>query len=823
MSNKACTPGGDGSVITPFCTISAAAAVVEPGQTVLVQPGTYAEAVTLTRSGTEAAPIVFRAVTGPGGIVTVDGSGSAAAAFTVAGVNDVEIEGFRLVGGARMTPLVVDGSDRVTVDGITTMPSRAPAALHLTGGSSGVTVVRSMLANQPGVAPSLLIDDGVAGATVASNQLTYGGLLVAGAPGTSIVNNTVLTSCVAGIVADASPGVSIENNIVRTNMTREAYASPATATAIAVSASSVNGTVADHNLIDPITGGALYSWNGTAHQDVPSFQQASGQGEGDLAADPMVGPRLGGYLGWHRTDPASPAVDSADATARGVTATDFLDNPRTDNPQVADTGVGYHDRGAVEVQGDRRGGERSLRRKAGGDPLTVTATNAPEYVWPVNGRGGLVAYKFDGDLFWRVTETRTLDHTFRQAGHRCVRTWFSDNRFRSYSPGYEQQFCTVVGAHYTPVAPTRLLDTRAAIGTTTTTPVSPNSEILLSVPQIGGVPAAEISSAVLNVTVTQPTAAGFVTVYPDRGSAPGASNVNFVAKETVPNLVTVQMDTGGIRFRNTSSGTVHLVADLQGFYSRLGSGLKPVTPTRVLDTRTGSPIGGNGNLRLDLSAKLPADATAAILNVTVTKPTANGVLKVYPDGSPVPVASNLNFVTGQTIPNLVIVPVVAGRVMIRNASAGTTHVVADLAGYFGSAASGADQSFVPRWPSRVADTRNGLGWEGRSVAKPLSPRESDRFTPVSEPWEWCDGGCPPATAAVLNLTVTTPAAAGVLTAHPADAAAPTASNVNFVAGETASNLAVVKVGADGRVAVFNNSSGSTHIIVDQSGNFIAAP
>ena len=54
--------------------------------------------------------------------------------------------------------------------------------------------------------------------------------------------------------------------------------------------------------------------------------------------------------------------------------------------------------------------------------------------------------------------------------------------------------------------------------------------------------------------------------------------------------------------------------------------------------------------------------TAVALNVTVTAPSSSGVLTVYPDGLARPVASNMNWVPGQTVPNLVIVPVVNGTV-----------------------------------------------------------------------------------------------------------------------------------------------------------------
>ncbi|MEK8109012.1 hypothetical protein NKG94_37750 [Micromonospora sp. M12] len=84
----------DGSVDRPYCTISAAAAVAQPGQTVLVQTGSYPEKVVVTRSGTSGAPITFRAVNGPNGFVTV-GAPSGANAFSLVGVHDVRVEASR--------------------------------------------------------------------------------------------------------------------------------------------------------------------------------------------------------------------------------------------------------------------------------------------------------------------------------------------------------------------------------------------------------------------------------------------------------------------------------------------------------------------------------------------------------------------------------------------------------------------------------------------------------------------------------------------------------------------------------------------------------
>ncbi|MGQ5259184.1 hypothetical protein ACTWLT_00350 [Micromonospora sp. ZYX-F-536] len=821
VSSQDCTPGADGSEEAPYCTISAAAAVVQPGQTVLVRPGNYPESVTVTRSGAEGAPITFRAVNGGNGPIIVGNIGDTVVGtvFTLTGVHDVVVEGFVLEDTANAAPVVVNASTRVTVNDIAAHGSRAPAVVHVTGNSSDVTISRAWLVQSGG--PTIRIDPGVSGTVVVNNQLYFGGLLATDATGTVVTNNTVLTNCVRGIdVVGSSTGLSIQNNVVRTNLFHSACRTPQDAVAIAVAVPSPTGTVTDYNLIDPISGGPVYQWAGIAYSDLSLFQATIGQGGHDLAADPLIGggATAGGLRSYLPANPASPAVDSANASAPGVTRTDMFGNPHSDNPAVPNTGTGngFHDRGAIETQDSPKDGQYDLRQRPGDDSFAVTATGIPQYGWPVDGEGAAIAYGFDGARYSRVTSVRTLPHSFRQAGQGCVYIAISYDGFRGTEPKRGTR-CTTVGTRYTPSAPTRLLDTRAAIGTATTTPVPANGEVNVPIPAVDGVPAADIIAVVLNLTVTAPTRPGFISVRASGGEI-GSSSVNFVANETVPNLVMTKVQGGVVRLVNRSGGTVHLIADLQGVYGRQGSGFKSLDPARVLDTRTGTaiPLAANGERRLDLSGKLPADATAAILNITVTGPTTAGVLSVYPDGAPVPLVSNLNFAARQTIPNLAVVPVVAGKVVIRNASSGTTHVVADLAGYFGSAASGADQTYVP-WEGRIADSRDDSGW-----LRVMHPGPFPAFAAGGAPLckSWCGSPNVPVTAAVLNLTVTGPTVAGVLTAYPRGAVRPTASNVNFVAGETASNLAVVRA-ADGYVDVFNNSSGTAHLIADQAGYFVA--
>jgi len=109
-----------------------------------------------------------------------------------------------------------------------------------------------------------------------------------------------------------------------------------------------------------------------------------------------------------------------------------------------------------------------------------------------------------------------------------------------------------------------------------------------------------------------------------------------------------------------------------------------------LDTRVGTgaakaPVGAGQTLVLTVASAggLPGSGmSAVVLNITATGVTKPGYLTAWADGASRPSTSNLNFVAGQTVPNLVIVPVGAGKVDIYNGGSGTVQVIADTSGYF---------------------------------------------------------------------------------------------------------------------------------------------
>lgn len=242
-------------------------------------------------------------------------------------------------------------------------------------------------------------------------------------------------------------------------------------------------------------------------------------------------------------------------------------------------------------------------------------------------------------------------------------------------------------AGFTGMTPTRILDTRFGVGLLGPFGANQTRNVLVA---DAGAPA-DADAVVLNVTATQPTAAGFLTLYPAGDPLPLASNLNFVPNLTVANLVTVKVGTNGEVAILNSAGTTHVVADLVGYYKTgTGANLTAITPTRVLDTRTGAgtPIASNATFSVDphvAGGSVPAvgNYSALIANVTATAPTQPGFVTVFPSDVTAPLASNLNFLANDTVPNLAEVRVGSdGKFKITNGSTGTVHVIVDVVGYF---------------------------------------------------------------------------------------------------------------------------------------------
>jgi len=829
---------GTGTAAQPFCTISQAAAQVLPGQTVQVAPGNYDETVDLTHSGTPSAPITFLADTTDGTSVQVGPSGAqSGSGLTLSGATDVVVRGFNAHSddAPGTAAISVVNSSNITLDRDTVQ--NGGTGVEVSGASSHVTISRSRFTSS--TAPGVQVDPGVTGTQVTDDDVLEAAdpdhpapsdITVNDAPQTVVTGNTLANDCAPAIdLQGASTGSTLDNNIIETaaqgldtNLNCPAT-DQADQTGITVAPDSAPQTLSDYNLISP-QGETPYTWAGTAYSTPAALTTATGQGSHDLLADPQIlwngatspNPQA---IDTFTLTATSPAIDSADADAPGELPTDILGYPREDDPAVPNTATGYDDRGAAELQGPLKtaGGAFSVTPNGPADPLGVTVSlTPPQPQWTANGPllpAQDISYEVDNDPFPIPLTNPDQDYTFARAGLHTV------HEASERGGGTSDQ--VVLGAGYTPVTPLRLLDTRYAIGTPTTTAVPPGGTITLPLTAITGIPAADISAVTANVTVTGATTDGSLTVYPQGTPAPTSSNLNFTQGQTIANLVTSSLGTGGLVFHNSSHGPVQVIADLQGYYSATGLPFKATAPTRLLDTRSGlgtpthtaAPIPAHGTLTLDLAGKLPTGTTAAVLNLTATAPTRNGFITAYPYGTKLPTTSNLDFTTGQTIPNLVTVPVLDGKVELYNGGSGTVHLIADLEGYYGPTSTGATTTYLPDGPVRIADTRNGTG---NVPAHAIPAHGSLTVYPTTLT---ADGTTATETSALLNITVTDPQHSGVLTVYTTGQPRPTTSNLNFTTGQTIPNLVSI-ADPTGGITIYNDSTGTVQLIVDQEGYYL---
>jgi hypothetical protein len=254
---------------------------------------------------------------------------------------------------------------------------------------------------------------------------------------------------------------------------------------------------------------------------------------------------------------------------------------------------------------------------------------------------------------------------------------------------------TGTGAGFTALEPMRVLDSRPAPETVGSyaTPWGAGTDREVTVAGVGTVPA-DAEAVVLNATVTGTSAESFLTVYPTGAARPTASNLNWKAGTTIPNAVTVKVGTDGKVNVFNNAGTANVIVDVVGWFETgTGDAFHPVDPVRFQDSRpapeqvgahaTPWGPGATRTVAVTTNGAVPAGAHAVLANVTVTSASAESFLTVWNAGATQPTASNLNWKTGTTIANAVTAKVGAGDAVSVYNNAGTVHVIADVAGWYG--------------------------------------------------------------------------------------------------------------------------------------------
>ena len=377
---------------------------------------------------------------------------------------------------------------------------------------------------------------------------------------------------------------------------------------------------------------------------------------------------------------------------------------------------------------------------------------------------------------------------------------------------------TAGGYEYKPVTPIRVLDTRKAIGVPKIAKVAPGGTVKLKLAGVDGVPSGA-AAVTLNVTVTNASSGGYVTAYPDGVAKPNASNVNFTQGQTVANLATVKLGSDGyVDLTNSGSGTIDLVADLQGYYTVNGDTYTAVN-NGSYEVLKSVAVPAGGTVTMSTSSVSLDSAAAVTLYLNVTHATAGGFITAYPDGSKLPNSSNVNFGTGQTAGNAATVAVGSdGEIDFTNSSSGSV----DLSVYvYGGFTSSYGAVYFPVDPTRYLDTRHAIGtFSGDVTSSGLVAYGAGQLEVNGS--GVMKGLVPQAaTAVAANITVTQPVHSGNLQVG-ATAGAGAALTTYFQYGQTLATSATLRLSHTGVGGLYlnNQSAGTVQLVVDVNGYYL---
>ena len=439
-----------------------------------------------------------------------------------------------------------------------------------------------------------------------------------------------------------------------------------------------------------------------------------------------------------------------------------------------------------------------------GQSLTYHASGLPD---------GLAIDPSTGLISGIPTTTRTYQATIAATDTTQVSGWLSLTWAISGGSGA-----------FAALPSSRILDTRTGTGVPKAA-VPAGHSITVQIAGRAGVPISGASAAALSVSVVTPAAGGWVSVAAYGSPRSSATIINFVRGQNLTDLALVRLGASGrITLTNHSGSTIHLTADLTGYYlsgtPTLAGAFRPVPASRVLDTRTGNGVAralvkARHTVTVQIAGRggVPAaGASAVAIAVTVVQPAADGWLTAWAGPPGARKASVVSFRHGQSMTDFVVVPVGAdGKISFANNSASTIKLTGDVTGYYLSGAGAAmSGGFAALEPARVLDTRTGNGaptaaiGAGKSVRVQITGR----------------GGVPAsgASAVAIAIAVVQPGATGWLSAT---ANGSTATVVNFSRAQSLTAVALVPLSASGQITFTNHSAATIKLVGDLTGYVVA--
>ncbi|MBX9243914.1 N-acetylmuramoyl-L-alanine amidase [Actinotalea ferrariae] len=225
----------------------------------------------------------------------------------------------------------------------------------------------------------------------------------------------------------------------------------------------------------------------------------------------------------------------------------------------------------------------------------------------------------------------------------------------------------------------RVLDTRTTGGQ-----LVPGTTRTVQVAGVGGIPA-DATAVAVNVSTIGPRGPGNVVAQPAGAGVTGTASVNHLPGHDVSNRTIVPLAGGKVDLV-LSGAQSDVVLDVVGWFGPSGTlEFTPIVPARAYDTRTDGGVVTQGQTRrFDVTgvSAVPADAQVAVFALAAAGQTARATFVTqWRDGATRPTTSDLNTGAGRDQVNLTFTGLANRRVQVYN-NAGSTHLIADVFGYF---------------------------------------------------------------------------------------------------------------------------------------------
>jgi hypothetical protein len=249
-------------------------------------------------------------------------------------------------------------------------------------------------------------------------------------------------------------------------------------------------------------------------------------------------------------------------------------------------------------------------------------------------------------------------------------------------------FTPGVGATWTPLGPTRFLDTR-----TSNSPFVSHVPRSLQIAGVNGVPSNAVG-VTANVTAVNQTTGGYLAVTRIPTATPTTSTLNFPTGDIRPNNLATPLAADGslsIVFVGAGpSATTHVVLDVTGYFLNDVTGARyyPIAPVRAADSRfdagLNGPISSHEPVTIQITGgqtPVPAEAQAISGNVAMVGQQVGGYVSIVPSAV-IAGTSTLNAPANDIRANGFVVALNSGTIGLSFIAEGTANFVVDVTGYF---------------------------------------------------------------------------------------------------------------------------------------------